>query len=339
MGLGHKLRLALPGQLRRQLFDAIPCDAARRGLAVTEANQLSMLNSLFDILRAQLGPLCGLGVIALLGENFRSRDRQWNEHFQLREPNFYLEMTKRVILKASDVAAIIGRHQYKTREDIFNEYWKKYSPETFTGQTQRDRAAVALRASPVAREVMNCVSQLKPKDSTEVQNIVANVRNHINSDANLTPEQKAEVISHITSNVYTAHGTRAEDRTADKVTVDTGKILHRDNSFYNLDVWEIGQSKFVICGKIDRIEEAPDGSRILVEIKNRTNRLFRRVVEYEFIQIQVYLQMLGLVHARLVEQYNSQVLSHDVDRDEEMWTNEIMPALRKFCAELHEKFE
>jgi hypothetical protein len=75
-----------------------------------------------------------------------------------------------------------------------------------------------------------------------------------------------------------------------------------------------------------------------VEIKNRTNRLFRRVVDYEFIQIQVYLQMLGLVRARLVEQYNSQVLSHDVERDEEMWKNEIMPSLQAFCVQLHSRF-
>ena len=248
-------------------------------------------------------------------------------------------MAKRIVLRASDVAAMIGRHKYKTREEVFNEYWKKYSPETFTGQTQRDRATIALRASPAAQEVLSHVSQLRPKDSTEVQNIVANVRKQINSDQNLTPEQKAEVISHITSNVYTAHGTRTEDRTAEKVEADTGKVLYRDNSFYNLDVCEIGNHKFVICGKIDRIEETQDGQKILVEIKNRTNRLFRRVVEYEFIQVQVYLQMLGLVHARLVEQYNNQVQTHLVDRDEETWVNEVIPELRRFCSELHGKFE
>jgi PD-(D/E)XK nuclease superfamily len=247
-------------------------------------------------------------------------------------------MAKRVTLRASDVAAMIGRHTYKSREEIFNDYWKKYSPGTFTGQTQRDRANVALQASPLAREVLDRVSQLTPKDSTEVQNIVDNVRKHITSDANLTPEQKAEVISHITSNVYTSHGTRSEDKTSDKVAADEGARLVRDNAFYSYELCTIGQTKFVVTGKIDRIEEREDGSRILVEIKNRTNRLFRRVVEYEMIQVQVYLQMLGLVHARLVEQYNNQVLSHDISRDEELWTNTIVPALERFCQELHEKF-
>jgi hypothetical protein len=244
-------------------------------------------------------------------------------------------MSRRVIIKASDVAACVGRHQYKPRSEVFDEIWKKNWPETFTGQTKRDRAAIAMRASPLAREVLDCVSKIKPKDSTEVQNIVANVRKHINSDTNLNEEQKAEVISHITSNVYTSHGTRSEDRTSDKVEVDEKVRLVRDNSFYNIDVCTIGDVRFVVCGKIDRIEERPDGSRVLVEIKNRTNRLFRRVIEYEFIQIQVYLQMLGLVHARLVEQYNNQVLSHDVERDEETWTNELLPSLAAFCEELY----
>lgn len=248
-------------------------------------------------------------------------------------------MVKRVILKASDVAAIIGRHQYKTRTEIFNEYWKKYSPETFTGQTQRDRAEAALKSSEAAQDVLKSALSVQAKDSNEVQKVFAQAKEKVFSDSNLNETQKAEVIEHLRSQVYTTHGTRSEDKTADKVESTENVRLIRDELFHNLEVCVIGDTKFVICGKIDRIEERPDGSRVLVEIKNRTNRLFRRVVEYEFIQVQVYLQMLGLVHARLVEQYNNQVMSHNVDRDEEMWANDIIPALQKFCAELYEKFE
>ena len=244
----------------------------------------------------------------------------------------------KVVLKASEIAAILGKNQYKPRQEVLDELWKKYSPETFTGKTKRDRAHEIIRSSAVAQEVLSCVSQIKAKDSSEVQNIVANVRKHINADSSLTNEQKEEVISHITSNVYTSHGTRAEDKTATKVEADENARLVRDNSFYNYEVCTLGQTKFVITGKIDRIEERDDGSRILVEIKNRTNRLFRRVVEYEMIQVQVYLQMLGLLRARLVEQYNNQVLSHDVVRDEELWVNVIVPGLEEFCRELFEKF-
>ena len=244
----------------------------------------------------------------------------------------------RVVLKASDVAAIIGRHQYKPRDEVFNDYWKKYSPDTFTGQTKKEKALEALGASESAQKILESALAFEAKDSKEAAQTFENAKTQVNLDTKLSVEQKAEVIEHLRSQVYTTHGTRSEDKTSDKVTKDTGARLVRDDAVYNLDVCTLGQTKFVVCGKIDRIEEKEDGSRVLVEIKNRTNRLFRRVVDYEFIQIQVYLQMLGLVRARLVEQYNSQVLSHDVERDEEMWKNEVMPALQAFCVQLHSRF-
>jgi len=151
----------------------------------------------------------------------------------------------------------------------------------------------------------------------------------------LNQEQKDDVIEHLRSKMYTSHGIRSEDKTSDRVEETENTRLVRDDRFYHLEVCTLDDMKYVVMGKVDRIEEKPDGSRVLVEIKNRTNRLFRSVPDYEFIQIQVYLQMLGLVHARLVEQYNNQVLSHDITRDEQMWINEIVPKLEDFCKELH----
>lgn len=244
----------------------------------------------------------------------------------------------RVVLKASEVAAILGKNPYKPRQEVFDELWKKYSPETFSGKTKRDRAEEALRASVAAQSVLTSALSVKAENSEHVQKVFAEAKAVINSDSKLNETQKAEVIEHLRSKVYTTHGTRSENKTSDKVATEQNIRLVKDNSFYNYEVCTLGETKFVVTGKIDRIEEREDGSRILVEIKNRTNRLFRRVVEYEFIQVQVYLQMLGLVHARLVEQYNNQVLSHDVSRDEELWINEIVPGLETFCRELFEKF-
>jgi hypothetical protein len=245
--------------------------------------------------------------------------------------------TRRVIIKASDVAACVGRHQYKARSEVLNEIWKKNWPDTFTGQTKTDKAKEILQASPEAQKVLEAAVKIKARDSTEVQAVFEKAKEAINSDSKLSTAQKAEVLEHVRSQVYTTHGTRSEDKTSDQVEVAEKTRLVRDDSFYNLDVCTIGDVKFIVCGKIDRIEERPDGTRVLVEIKNRTNRLFRCVVEYEFVQVQVYLQMLGLVHARLVEQYNNQVLSHDVERDEETWTNELLPGLVDFCNELTQR--
>lgn len=244
----------------------------------------------------------------------------------------------RVVIKASEVAAICGLNRYKPRSEVFDETWKKYSPETFTGRTKNDRAEAALGASDEARKVLRSAVNIKAKDSTEVQAIFEDAKAKVNLDPKLSVEQKAEVIEHLRSKVYTSHGTRTEDKTSAKVEADTGAKLIRDNAFYNIDVCTLGDVSFVVTGRIDRIEEQPDGSRVLVEIKNRTNRLFKSVVEYEMVQVQVYLQMLGLVHARLIEQYNNQVLSHSIDRDEEFWNNIIKPGLEEFSRELYSKW-
>ena len=242
----------------------------------------------------------------------------------------------RIVLKASEVAAIIGKHRYKPRKEVFDELWKKYSPSTFTGKTKKDKAEEILSLSTNAQGALKSALSVQAKDSSEVQKIFTQAQEAINSDSKLSETQKAEVLEHVRSKVYMTHGTRSEDKTSDKVSVDEKVTLVRDEGFYSLPVCTLDSNQFVVVGKIDRIEEKPDGSRTLVEIKNRTNRLFRQVVEYEYIQVQVYLQMLGLVHARLVEQYNNQVLSHPITRDEEMWTNEIMPGLEAFCKELNE---
>ena len=391
-----------------------------------------------------------------------------------------------VTLKASNVASMIVKHRYKPRQDVMDELWKKYKPDTFTSKTKEDKAVEALAFSVEAQAVLESAMKIEAKNSEQVQEVFKSAQEAINFDSKLNNEQKAEVIDHLRSKVYTTHGIRSEDKTADTVeelkmeveevkkqhkvteiaakaaesnvaqavaavaplivavkTAETVMVqavaavaplivavkkaeriykkavkdnsgieearklkedterkereareearlaqekkealeqkerearekariaqqlreiadsierkwkdmldkksavadklpgnLMRDNNFYNLHVCEIEGTKYVICGKIDRIEERPDGSRVLVEIKNRTNRLFRSVPEYEFIQVQVYLQLLGLVHARLVEQYNSQILSHDITRDEEFWDNEILPELKKFCEELNSK--
>jgi len=146
-----------------------------------------------------------------------------------------------------------------------------------------------------------------------------------------------KIIEHVRSRCYTTHGTRSEDKTAIKVSDDTGVTLLRDNAFYNLPVLEMDGVTFVITGKVDRIEVAADGSRTLVEIKNRTRGFFKTVRDYENVQVQVYLRMLGLVHAKLVEQYNAETNTIAVDRDEELWDNVIWPGVVKFANDLYAK--
>jgi len=237
---------------------------------------------------------------------------------------------KRIIIKASEVAAAVGKNPYKTPGEVRDEIWKKYSPSTFKGETKTDRVEKALGSSKEAQKILVDAVSTHAKSSDDVTKIFEKARARIQSDASLTTVQKTEVTEHVRSKVYTNHGIRSEDRTSEKVEADEKTKLVRDESFYQLNIWE----NFQIVGRIDRIEEKSDGSRVLVEIKNRTRRLFNKVPEYEYIQIQTYLQMLDLDQARHIEQFNNQVNSTDISRDDEFWEREVLPVLVQFCKEV-----
>lgn len=241
----------------------------------------------------------------------------------------------RVIIKASDVAACIGLNPYKAWTEVRDELWKKNWPDTFNGKTKRDLADEALAKSAPARQVLAAALAVRAADSTEAQNNFEAAKAKITSDTTLSVNDRETIIEHLRSKCYTTHGTRSEDKTALKVENDTGVKLVKDNSFYNMEILELDGVKYVITGKIDRIEVKPDGSRTLVEIKNRTRGFFKTLREYENVQVQVYLHMLGLIHAKLIEQYNSATNTIEVDRDEEMWDNVIWPGLVSFVKNLH----
>jgi hypothetical protein len=245
-------------------------------------------------------------------------------------------MARRIVIKASDVASCIGLNPYKPATEVRDELWKKYWPNTFVGLTKREEAQASLAKSSEAQKVLGQAVSFKAKDSAEAQSNYEKAKEKIESDATLASEDKEKVIEHLRSRCYTTHGTRSEDRTADKVTEDTGAVLVRDNSFYTLPLLETEDgTEFCVVGKIDRIEIEPNGNKTLVEIKNRTRGLFRTLRDYENVQIQVYLRMLGLTRAKLVEQYNDKTNTILVTRDEELWANAIWSGLLVFAVDLH----
>ena len=71
-----------------------------------------------------------------------------------------------------------------------------------------------------------------------------------------------------------------------------------------------------------------------MEIKNRMNGLFKRIRDYENVQVQTYLAMTGMAKAKLIEQYNDARMSHDIAMDNELWSD-TLGTLKEFCRTLH----
>ena len=241
------------------------------------------------------------------------------------------KMPSKIIIKASELAACIGKNPYKKPEDVLLEMWKKYSPETFKGETVDDRNLKAVKASPQTRALFYQVLKMKPANSDEVSLAITETLAKVDLDPNLTKAQKKDAGECMRKMLSTHHGTRSEAKTADQ---DEEK-LEIDNSFHTLAITKIEDIQFEIVGKIDRLQIGENGEKTLVEIKNRARCLFGEVREYEHLQVQTYLQMLDLQHGRLTEQFNEERRHYPIERDNELWNNDVLPKLVAFCEKLH----
>ena len=239
---------------------------------------------------------------------------------------------KKVIIGASSVASAIGCG-FKKPQELVEELWKKYSPQTFRGQTKEEEALVVLNSLSSTRDILKEAESFKSDISTDVQQETRKLFHQI-EHSGLLPQQMVQAKEHIRKTLYTNHGTRNEKKTAkfDKMSAS----LVEDETFYKYDICVIEGTLYQIVGRLDRIQNNEDGSRMLVEIKNRTKGLFNRVRDYEDIQCQTYLQMLeDIEYCRLVETYNGESKSYLIQKDYPKWKDEILPKLNNFCEHFH----
>jgi DNA polymerase III epsilon subunit-like protein len=239
----------------------------------------------------------------------------------------------KVIIGASSVASAIGKSQFKRQPDLISDLWKKYSPQTFKGQTLEEEALLVLNSLETTKKILNEAENFKSEKSDDVKQQTRKLFHQI-EHSGLLPQDMVKAKEHIRKTLATNHGTRNEGKTAnfDKFA----KSLVEDDTYYTYNICEIEGTLYQVVGRVDRVQNNEDGTRTLVEIKNRANGFFNRVRDYEEIQCQTYMQMMkGIDFCRLVETYNGESKSYLIQKNEEMWTSEIVPKLQNFCEHFH----
>jgi len=236
----------------------------------------------------------------------------------------------KVIIGASSVASAIGVG-FKKVPELISELWKKYSPQTFEGQTRDDRAIEVINSSESVKKILGDAEGFKSENSTDVNQKIRALYHQI-EHSDLEPKDMVVAKDHIRKTLFTNHGTRNEDKTAN---TDSAHLVE-DDTFYTHDICTIEGTLYQIVGRVDRIQMNEDGTRTLVEIKNRANKLFGRVRDYEAIQCQTYLQMLkDIQYCRLIEQFNDEKKGYLIEKDDDKWTKEIIPKIENFCEHFH----
>ncbi len=236
----------------------------------------------------------------------------------------------RIVIKASDVAAIIGKNQYKKPAEIIDNLWSKYKPETFQGKTKDQRALEAIEKCDFSANILKDTETYKSFNSSDVERKFKAVSNQVDLYSKLRGDDKKYAIDYLRKTLYTNHGTRHEDTTADNYS-----DLEVDENFYTYPICSLEGTTYEIVGRIDRVRHGYDGNKTIVEIKNRSRSLFKTVRDYEEIQCQTYMEMMDVDNCELIEQYNDSRIGYSIKRDKHKWLSDIDPKLKKFCEYFH----
>jgi hypothetical protein len=211
---------------------------------------------------------------------------------------------------ASEAAALVGLTRWKSAAEVQRDMWRRLDRGHFerccvAGKRVATREEVVARAyeeSSAAREaVERCVAERAP--AARVESVLKEV---VSSE---------DVRAALRSEVNCGIGQASEAEGLNKWEVRSEAYVRERNARgYRKDL-----GGFVLYGRVDGVTE--DG--VLVEHKQRRNKLFGCVPEYERVQVMAYLKLTGLEKAVVVESFGADQQSHDVEWDSGVWDSYV----------------
>lgn len=262
-----------------------------------------------------------------------------------------------VCIYASQVAMCIGANKHKKINDALEMMWQRVDHTSFWAAMKRNQmktdSELAENIISTHREVQELV-QMTLSEQCDTSDQVAKRYDAVTKELRSVPlmdEERRLVDDVLKKNLYTAYGNVQETNVIRHIRTRLGISCQEDPTFYKMEQgactgpW--GSIPWFVGGKIDAIDK--DRS-LLIEIKNRVNRLFYRVPFYEQVQVQTYLELLDLERGVLVECLKTDPrkapdsdMSPDreecdglfvnvihIARDRHLWNAEIVPKLHGF---------
>ena len=253
-----------------------------------------------------------------------------------------------IIFHASEVAALLGRHRFKTKGEAlvrvlssipaFRPAIESMKKETgvrtdkeivrdvpiavkqslekavtnavaTTDQTAIQQSIEAFQKETTARLLSDAL-----RGSTAVPEFAEAARRVEKGESTVEQEEQkmkaSPVVKVITQEIQKQRGTRMEAAVEDKRAATTGKAITDRNTPVRYECPE-----YTIVGYIDGMEDNK-----IVETKNR-KRFWPSVPEYDIIQLRCYMKMKGGVDGMLLEQFPSgQNRVTPVEWDEDEWS-------------------
>ena len=268
---------------------------------------------------------------------------------------------KRLTISISQVAPLVGLDDYNNFPRIICEIWRKYNPEEFKiieSKLKAEHHQISTASDyndiwEIDNEFgTNFLEQVKElnlntdKSSNEMVQKQVEIIKQISDSKELNDTQKSNLSKKICSATNKSHGVTNESsiltefcRLSEKTIAKTDQWV-RQVFIKNSDSSETNSNnnsnpntniEWCIIGKYDAITSDNE----LVEAKMRQNVLFKKVRNYENVQVQLYLHALEFEKAYLVESYKNKknimtMFVNEINYDSEYVNDVILDRLKKF---------
>ena len=247
-------------------------------------------------------------------------------------------------LFASEVASLTGNHRYQPVEETLIKVWKRNDPDHYraalvahqaddadevvdrllthvdlTQVTEAPQKKVseihkALKGTVPAEKLDEAVQVAVRKRALVEQEPEEQLKKKVKQEAErsgLSKKAIAKALQQVQSRINCGKGSHQEQAGLDAYEQQHNKVVRQRNA----QLYRFYGKEYVVVGKVDGMEA--DGT--LVEHKHRMKRLFTSTPRYERVQIMVYMKLLGVMRARLVQHYRGETKSTTIAWDGDLW--------------------
>lgn len=246
-----------------------------------------------------------------------------------------------ICLFASEVAIITGHNKYQDIHEYKAKLWRKHFPNDYQDTLLEYQKLKKVQVLEESRdELINrvCKEQkvslkktLDCSNPTEMKKEREKVLKKL--EKKLPKTELKEIKDAITEKTNTALGTKTEEKIKKTYNQKNSKNATSDNRFYKMGLRDSDTYSWTLGGRIDGLDK---DTGELIEIKNRINRLFYKLRDYEKVQIFIYMKLLDKQEATLIENFKDEMNTILIKWDEKFWQTEVLDKISVFMNEFEQ---
>jgi hypothetical protein len=210
-----------------------------------------------------------------------------------------------LLINISQIAIITGDNPYKTKKDFLIEYWEKYDKKDYE-ECKNESNFVRLDDNMIIENISKknkldiSVDIKKCMETKNTEDLNKLKRKMNDKMKDLSNDEKKEITKSLNNITNTNFGTRNEMDVTKIYENMTNSTIIKDDKYRVKKVIKNELFSIRIGGKIDGINK---DNNCIIEVKNRVNRLFYTLKNYEKVQIMCYIYLFGEKKGHLVEAF------------------------------------